>query len=55
MRDKKSDQTSVMHWYCFELLIRQIDPLLNEGWAILMTKLLNKFKSVVSDKDELFD
>ena len=26
MRDSKSDQTSTMHQYCFELLIRQIDP-----------------------------
>ena len=27
MRDSKFDQTSTMHQYCFELLIRQIDPL----------------------------
>ena len=26
MRDSKSDQTSTMHQYCIELLIRQIDP-----------------------------
>ena len=31
MRDRKSDQTSTMHQYCFKLLIRQIDPLLNEA------------------------
>ena len=31
MRDRKSDQTSTMHQYCFKLLIRQTDPLLNEA------------------------
>ena len=30
-RDSKSDQTSAMHQHCFELLIRQTDPHLNEG------------------------
>lgn len=30
MKDCKSDQTSTVHQYSFELLIRQVDPLLNE-------------------------
>ena len=30
MKDCKSDQTSAVHQYSFELLIRQIDPLLNQ-------------------------
>ena len=41
MRDSKSDQASTMHQYCFELLIRQIDPIINEGRAFSMSNLLN--------------
>ena len=45
-----------MHQYCFELLIRQIDPLLNGGRALSMTNLLNKFKFILKNNDyELFD
>ena len=56
MRDRKSDQTSAMHQYCFKLLIRQIDPLLNEALLLLMTNLLNQFKYILKDSNyELFD
>ena len=45
-----------MHQYCFKLLIRQIDPLLNEAWLLSVTNLLNQFKSILKDNDyELFD
>ena len=55
-KDSKPDQTSTMHQYCFELLIRQIDPLLSEGLAISMGNFLNQFKSTLKDNDyELFD
>ena len=39
MRDSKSDQTSTIYQYCFERLIRQIDPLQNEGRALSLTNL----------------
>ena len=56
MRDSKSDQTSKICQYCFERLIRQIDPLQNEGWALSLTNLINKFKSILKDNDyKLFD
>ena len=56
MRDSKSDQTSTMHQYCFKLLIRQTDPLLNEAWLLSMTNLLNQLKSILKDNNyELFD
>ena len=56
IKDGKSDQTSTIHQYCFELLIRQIDPLLNEGRALSMTNLFNQFESILKDNgDELFD
>ena len=56
MRDSKSDQTSTMHQYYFKLLIRQIDPLVNEARLLSMTNLLNQFKSILKDNDyELFD
>ena len=56
MRESKSDQSSRMHQYFFKLLIRQIDPLLNEAWLLSMTSLLNQFKSILKDNDyELFD
>ena len=56
MGDSKSDQTSTMHQYCFKLLIRQIDPLLNEAWLLSIAKLLNQFKSILKDNDyELSD
>ena len=52
MRDSKSDQTSTMHQYYFKLLIRQIDPLVNEAWLLLMTNP----KSILKDNNyELFD
>ena len=55
MRDIKSDQTSTMHQYCFKLLIRQTDPLLNEARLFSMTNVLNQFKSILKDSDyELF-
>ena len=31
VRDRKYDQISTMHQYCFKLLIPRIDPLLNEA------------------------
>ena len=47
---------SKMHQYCFELLIRQIDPLLNEGRALSMTNFLSQFKSILKDSNyKLFD
>ena len=56
MRDSKSDQSSTMHQYYFKLLIRQIDPLVNEARILSMTNLLNQFKSILKDNDyELFD
>ena len=45
-----------MHQYCFKLLIRQIDPLLNETRLLSMRNLLNQFKSILKDNYyELFD
>ena len=56
MRNSKFDQTSTMHWYCFELLICESDPPLNEGRALSMTIPLNQFKSILKDNDyNLFD
>ena len=56
MRDSKSDQTSTMHQYYFKLLIRQIDPLLNEAGLLSITNLLNQLKSILKDNnDELLD
>ena len=40
-----------MYQYCFEPLICQTDPLLNEEQALLMTNLLNILKSILKDKD----
>ena len=40
-----------MHQECFELLIRQIDPLLNEGGTLSITNLFNEFKSILKDND----
>ena len=56
MRDSKSDQTSTMHQYYFKLLIRQIDPLLNEAGLLSITNLLNQLKSILKDNNyELSD
>ena len=56
MRDSKSDQTSTMHQYYFKLLIRQIDPLVNESGLLSITNLLNQLKSILKDSNyELFD
>ena len=56
MRDSKSDQTGIMHQYCFKLLICEIDPILNEAWLLSMTNLLNQFRSILKDNEyELFD
>ena len=56
MRDSKSDQTSTMHQYYFKLLIRQIDPLLNEAGLLSITNLLNQIKSILKDNNyELLD
>ena len=49
--ESKSDKTNRMYQYCFELLICQTDPLLNEEQALLMTNLLNILKSILKDKD----
>ena len=55
-RDSKSGQTSAMQQYCFELLIRQIVTLLNEGRVISMANFLNQFKSITKDNYyELFE
>ena len=51
IRDSKSDQTSTMHQHCFELLIRRIDPILNEAQALLMTNLLSQCKFILKDTD----
>ena len=56
MRNSKFDQTSTMHRYCFQLLICESDPPLNEGRALSMTIPLNQFKSILKDNDyNLFD
>ena len=56
MRDSKSGRTSAMQQYCFELLIRQIVTLLNEGRALSMANFLNQFKSITKDNYyELFE
>ena len=56
MRNRKSDRTSTMHQYCLKLLIRQIDPLLNEALLLLMTNLSSQFKFILKDSNyELFD
>ena len=55
MRDNKSDQTSTMHQY-LKLLIRQIDPLLNEVWLLSITNLLNILQPILKDNNyKLFD
>ena len=45
-----------MHQYYFKLLIRQIDPLVNEAGLLSITNLLNQLKSILKDNNyELLD
>ena len=45
-----------MHQFCFEQLIRQTNPLLNEGRALSMANFLSQFKSILKDNNyKLFD
>ena len=39
----------MIHQYCFELLIRQIDSFLNKRRALSMANVLNQFKSIFKD------